>query len=121
MTNRFLATLLLTLPSMVAMVPAVAHSGRTIDVTLTRSGMVPEQIAMQVGERVRLQMTSADGKHVCRANGGLRFDAQIPAGGATVMVDVTPTETGMFEIDCNDDGDLARTSAKGRFVVNSKR
>ena len=119
MTNRFLATLLLTLPSMVAMVPAVAHSGRTIEVTLTRSGMVPGHIAMQVGERVRLQMTSADGSHACRAD-GLRFDAQIPAGGATVTVDVTPSETGIFQIDCNDDGDLAR-SAKGRFVVNSKR
>ena len=120
MKNRFFATLLLTLPSMVAMVPAVAHSGRTIDVTLARSGMMPEQIAMHVGERVRLQMTSADGSYMCHAS-GVRFDARLPAGGATVTVDVTPTATGMFQIDCSDDGDLARISAKGRFVVNSER
>ena len=120
MKNRFLATLLLTLPSMVAMVPAVAHSGRTIDVTLTRAGMVPEQIAMHVGERVRLQMTSADGNHTCHAS-GLGVDAHIPAGGAAVAIDATPTESGVFQIDCIDDGDVARTSTKGRFVVNSER
>ena len=117
MKNRFLATLLLTLPSMVAMMPAVTHSGRTIDVTLSQSAMAPERIALQVGERVRLQITSADGSYACRVS-GLRFDARIPAGGATVTVDVTPTQAGNFQIDCIDDGDLARASTKGRFVVN---
>jgi len=120
MRNRLLATLLLTLPSMVAMMPAVAHSGRTIDVTLSRSAMAPEQIALQVGERVRLRMSSIDGSHSCRVN-ELRFDARIPAGGATVTVDVTPTQAGNFQIDCIDDGDLARASTKGRFVVNPER
>jgi heme/copper-type cytochrome/quinol oxidase subunit 2 len=120
MKHRFLATMLLTLPSMVAMVPAVAHSGRTIDVTLTRSGMVPGQIVLHAGERVRLQMTSADGGHVCRAD-GFDFDAQVPASGAAVTVDVTPSQAGMFQIDCTDDGDFARMSTKGRVVVNSER
>jgi heme/copper-type cytochrome/quinol oxidase subunit 2 len=120
MRNRLLATLLLTLPSMVAMVPAVANSGRTIDVTLSRSAMMPGQIALHLGERVRLHITSADGRHACHV-GGLRVDAQGPAGGAFVTVDVTPTETGIFPIDCIDDGDLAHSRTKGRFVVNSER
>jgi len=119
MRNRLLATLLLTLPSMVAMVPAVAHSGRTIDVTLSRSAMVPEQIAVQVGERVRLQMTSVDGSQTCHVN-ELQVDARIPAGGARVTVDVVPTQTGIFYIDCIDDGGLAPAS-KGRFVVRAER
>jgi heme/copper-type cytochrome/quinol oxidase subunit 2 len=119
MRNRLLATLLLTLPSMVAMVPAVAHSGRTIDVTFSRSAMVPEQIAAKIGERVRLQITSADGAYACHAN-GLHVDARIPAGGAPVTVDVTPTQAGIFQIDCIDDGGVARAS-KGRFVVRPER
>jgi len=57
MKNRYSATLLLALPFVVAMVPAVAHSSRTIEVKLSRSAMVPSQIEMQVGERVRLQVT----------------------------------------------------------------
>jgi len=120
MRNRLLATLLLTLPSMVAMVPAVAHSERTIDVTLSRSAMAPEQIAMQVGERVRLQMTSADGGYACHVN-GLHFDARIPAGGDAVTVDVTPTQVGMFQIDCIDDGGHAPARARGRVIVGPER
>jgi len=79
--------------------------------------MVPEQIAVQVGEHVRLQLTAVDGGHACRVE-GLHIDARIPAAGAAVAVDVTPTQTGIFQIDCIDDGDAARTSAMGRFVVN---
>jgi heme/copper-type cytochrome/quinol oxidase subunit 2 len=119
MTNRLLATLLLTLPSMVAMVPAVAHSGRTIDVTLSQSAMVPGEIAMHIGERVRLRLTSADSGRACHAS-GLRVDVQIPAGGA-VAVDVTPAQSGIFQIDCLDDGDVAHSRTKGRVVVNSER
>ena len=120
MRNRLLATLLLTLPSMVAMVPAVAHSERTIDVTLSRSAMAPDQIALKVGERVRLKMTSADVSHACHVN-GLPFDARIPEGGAAVTVDVTPTRTGVFQIDCIDDGHLAPARARGRFIVGPER
>jgi heme/copper-type cytochrome/quinol oxidase subunit 2 len=120
MRNRLLASLLLTLPSMVAMVPAVAHSGRTIDVTLSRSAMVPDQITMNVGERVRLQLTSAESGQACHVD-GLQLDARIPAGGAGVTIEVTPTQSGIFHIDCIDDGTFVRPSTKGRFVVNPER
>ena len=111
MKNRYPATLLLALPFVVAMVPAVAHSGRSIDVTLSRSAMVPEQIDMQIGERVRLNMMSTDGAHAFQVK-GLRLYARIPAGGETVTVDFTPTEAGIFQIE---------GGTKGRFVVTSER
>jgi|SRR5262245_22330825 len=120
MTNRLLATLLLTLPSMVAMVPAVAHSGRTIDLTLSPSGFAPRRIILSAGERVRLQMTSTGGAYTCRAT-GIRFDALIPAGGAATTVDVAATQTGTFPIDCFDDGDAAHVRAAGAFVVDPER
>jgi heme/copper-type cytochrome/quinol oxidase subunit 2 len=99
MRNRYSALLLLALPFVVAMVPAVAHSDRTIDVTLSRSGLIPEQIALQAGEHVRLRLTSTDGAHACHVN-GVRVDAVIPAGGAAVTLDVTPTQAGTVQIDC---------------------
>jgi|SRR2546422_5634552 heme/copper-type cytochrome/quinol oxidase subunit 2 len=111
MKNRYSATLLLALPFVVAMVPAVAHSSRTIDVTMSRSAMVPEQIDMQVGERVRLNVMSTDGAHAFQVK-GLHLDARIPAGGGTVTVDFTPTEAGIFQIE---------GGARGRFVVTSER
>ena len=120
MRNRYPALLLLALPFAVALLPAVAHSGRTIDVKLSQSAMVPEQIVLQIGERVRLQVTSTDGTHACHVN-GLRLDARIPAGGAAVAVDIMPTQAGIFQIECTDDGDSARASTKGRFVVNPER
>jgi len=120
MRNRYFAMLLLALPFAVAIVPAVAHSRRAIDVKVSRSGMAPEQIAMQVGERVRLQVTSTDGAHACHV-GGLRLDARISAGGAAVAVDITPAQAGIFQIECTDDRGPARSSVSGRFVVNAER
>jgi len=132
MRNRYSALLLLALPFAVAMVPAVAHSDRIIDVTLSRSTMVPDEIAIHVGERVRLQMTSTDGARECRVS-GLDVDARVPAGGAPVAVDITPSQAGSFQIECIDDGGPLRafgasagqvpapSSTKGRVVVNPER
>jgi heme/copper-type cytochrome/quinol oxidase subunit 2 len=120
MKNRYSATLLLALPFVVAMVPAVAHSSRTIDVTMSRSAMVPEQIEMQIGERVRLNVTSTDGAHACHVN-GLRLDVRIPPSGAAIAVDITPAQPGVFQIRCIDEGDPDRASTKGQFVVKSER
>ena len=119
MRNRY-SLLLLALPFVVAMVPAVAHSDRAISVTLSRSAMVPDRIALQIGERVRLRMTSTDGGHTCRVD-GLRLDARIPADGAAVTFDITPAQAGIFQIECTDDRGPARSSVRGRFVVSAER
>jgi heme/copper-type cytochrome/quinol oxidase subunit 2 len=119
MRNRY-SLLLLALPFVVAMVPAVAHCDRIIDVTVSRSAIVPDQIAIRIGERVRLRMTSTDGAHACRVD-GLRIDAPIPADGAAVAVDITPAQAGIFQIECTDDRGPARSSVSGRFVVNAER
>ena len=121
MTNRFLATLLLTLPSMVAMVPAVAHSGRTIDVTLTRSGMVPEQIAMQVGERVRLQMTSADGKPRVSRQAASASTRRFPLAARPSRSTSRRPRPACLRSTVTTTATSRARARKGRFVVNSKR
>ena len=116
MRNRYSATLLLALPYVVAMVPAFANPGRTIEITVSRSVISPEQIEVQVGERVRLNVTSADGAHAFQVK-GLGLDARIPADGEAVTFDVTPTEPGKFEIEGVDDGGLGHGGMRARFVV----
>jgi len=116
MRNHCSATLLLALPFVVAMVPAVVTPARTIEITVSRSAVSPEQIDLRVGERVRLNVTSADGAHGFQVK-GLHLDARIPAGRETVRLDVRPTEPGMFEVESTDDGGAGQNGMKARFVV----
>jgi heme/copper-type cytochrome/quinol oxidase subunit 2 len=116
MRKRYSATLLLALPFAVAMVPALASPSRTIEITVSRSVISPEEIEMQVGERVRLNVTSADGAHVFQVK-GLRLDARIPAGGGTMTFDLMPTEPGKFEIEGVDDGRPGQSAIRARFIV----
>ena len=102
MRIRNSATLLLALPFVVAMVPAFASPRRAIDVTVSHSVISPAQIVVHVGERVRVNITSADGAHRFQVK-GLRLDGRILSGGA-VTFELQPTDPGMFEIECLDDG-----------------
>ena len=56
-------TLFLALPFLVALAPYAADSTRTIDVTLSRYAFSPERIEVLLGERVRLNVVSADRTH----------------------------------------------------------
>jgi len=105
MKNRYLAMLLLALPFIVAMVPAVAGSDRTIDIAMSPSGIVPDRIEMRIGEHVRLRITSTEGAQLFQANAfGLRV--RIPASPEAVTIDLVPSQIGIFQ-----------TAPKGHFVV----
>ena len=119
MGKLYLATLLLALPFVVAMSPALVNTGRTIEITVSRSAISPEQIDVQVGERVRLKLASADGAHAFQIK-GLQLAARIPAGGETVTFDVRPTEAGMFEIESADHDGPGHSAMRARFVVKGK-
>jgi cytochrome c oxidase subunit 2 len=93
-------TLLLALPLLVAVVPEVFDSTRTIDVTVSRYAFSPERIEVRVGERVRLNVVSVDGPHGFQVK-ALGLNAGIPGDGRTVTVELTPTEVGTFEINCS--------------------
>ena len=116
MRNRYSATLLLALPFVVAMAPALANTGRTVEITVSRSAISPEQIEVQAGVRVRMNVTSVDGALAFQVK-GLRLDARIPAGGKTVTFDLRPTEPGTFEIESAGDGSPGQSGKRARFVV----
>ncbi|HKB11318.1 MAG TPA: cupredoxin domain-containing protein [Vicinamibacterales bacterium] len=117
MSNRYSATLLLTLPFLVAMVPAFATPVRTIEIAVSHSGMSPGHIEVPAGERVRLNVTSTDGAHACRLE-GFRLNGGIPAGGGTVTFELLPRDPGVFEIECADD---RGRSVGARLVVAGNR
>jgi cytochrome c oxidase subunit 2 len=115
--KRFLPTLLLALPFIVALAPALADSPRTIDITLSRYAFSPEQVEVGLGERVRLNVTSVDGAHGFQVK-ELGVDVPIPAG-RTVMLDLIPTEAGTFEIQCSGYCGRGHKRMRARLVVTA--
>jgi FtsP/CotA-like multicopper oxidase with cupredoxin domain len=106
MLKPYLATLLLALPVAVAMVPVVAYSTRTIEISLSNGDFPPMQIEGRRGERVRLILTSTDDAHAVHVE-ELGVRARVPAGGQMV-IDVMPSEAATFEIECADCGSATR-------------
>ena len=119
MRNRYLATLLLALPFMVAMVPAFADSTRTIDVALSHDAFSPERIEARRGEKIRLNVTSTDGAQGFQIK-ELGLDARIPAGARAVTLDFTPTEAGTFEITCGKYCGSGHGHINARLVVRAE-
>jgi len=116
MAKRYLARLVLALPFLVAMAPAMADAPRTIDVAVSRYAFTPEKIEMRVGERVRLNVRSMDRGHGFQVK-ELGLDAQVPSRGM-VTVDVMPTEAGTFEVACSDYCGPGHMRMRARIVVS---
>jgi cytochrome c oxidase subunit II len=117
--KRYLAQLLLFLP-FAAMAPAMADSPRTIEVTVARYEFSPRVIEVGVGERVRLNITSTDGDHGFRVQ-PFGVDAQIPADGRAVSVDLTPTQAGVFDIQCSNYCGRGHKIMRAKLVVTAAR
>jgi cytochrome c oxidase subunit 2 len=98
--NRFGPTLLLALALIVVtQVPEAADSIRTVDVRLSRYAFAPEHIEVRLGERVRLNLVSLDRAHGFRVK-ELGLNTHVPAG-ASVTLELRPTQPGTFEITCS--------------------
>lgn len=115
--KRFLPTLLLALPFIVALAPALADSPRTIEVTLSRYAFSPDQIEVGLGEQVRLNVTSVDAEHGFQIK-ELGLNVPIPSG-RTVTLDLMPTEAGTFEIQCSGYCGRGHKRMRARLVVTT--
>ena len=96
--------------------PRGADAARTIDVTLSRYAFSPEHIHVRLGERVRLNVMSADRVHGFEVK-RLDLKARIPAGGGAVSVELTPKEAGTFEITCSEYCGAGHSRMKASLVV----
>lgn len=109
------SALLLVLSFLGAQAPA-ADPVRTIDVTLSRFAFSPDRIELRVGERVRLNIASADGVHGFQVK-DLDVNALIPAGGKTVTVELAPKKAGTFPIRCSEYCGSGHSRMKAWLVV----
>jgi cytochrome c oxidase subunit 2 len=113
-------TLFLAVPFLVALAPYAADSTRTIDVTLSRYAFSPERIEVLLGERVRLNVVSADRTHGFQIR-QLGLNVRIPAGGTTMNVELTPKEAGTFEITCSEYCGSGHHRMKAWLIVSPDR
>lgn len=113
-------TLFLAVPFLVALAPYAADSTRTINVTLSRYAFSPERIEVLLGERVRLNVVSADRTHGFQIR-QLGLNVRIPAGGTTMNVELTPKEAGTFEITCSEYCGSGHHRMKARLIVSPDR
>ena len=118
--TKFAATLLLALPFAVGLAPHAVDPTRTIDVTLSRYAFSPERIEVLLGERVRLNVISADRTHGFQIR-QLGLNARIPAGGTTMNVELTPKEAGTFEITCSEYCGSGHSRMKAWLIVRPDR
>jgi cytochrome c oxidase subunit II len=114
--KRYVPKLLVALPLVVALAPQAADSTRTIDITLSRYAFSPERIEVLLGERVRLNVVSADGTHGFQVK-ELGLNTRIPAGGRTMTIELTPKEAGTFAITCSEYCGIGHGRMKAWLIV----
>jgi len=107
--------LLLALPLAVAQAPD-SDSIRTIDVTLSRFTFSPERIELRLGERVRLNVVSADSAHGFQVK-ELGLNVRTPARGRPVTVELTPKAPGTFQINCSEYCGSGHSRMKALLIV----
>jgi cytochrome c oxidase subunit 2 len=97
-------------------VPRGAEAARTIDVTLSRYAFSPERSHVRVGERVRLNVVSADRVHGFEVK-RLDLKVRIPADRSAVAVELMANEAGTFEITCSEYCGAGHSRMKASLVV----
>ena len=99
--------------------PVTATAPRVIEVVAKRFTFEPARIEVADGERVRLQVTSADGVHGLQIK-TFRVNKLIPRGGKPVTIDFVATGPGTYEILCSEECGDGHESMTGTLVVVAK-
>jgi cytochrome c oxidase subunit II len=99
--------------------PATASAPREIEVTAKRFTFEPARIEVTEGERVRLNVKSADGVHGLQIK-KFRVNTLIPRGGEPVMIEFVASSRGTYEIICSEECGDGHESMTGTLVVVAK-
>jgi cytochrome c oxidase subunit 2 len=92
---------------------------RTIDIIARRFAFEPAQITATVGERIRLNITSADGVHGIEIK-KLDVKKEIPRGTRPVTIEFTASEAGRFPILCSEYCGKDHETMTGMLIVEAK-
>lgn len=99
--------------------PATATAPRVIEVVAKKFAFEPARIEVTDGERVRLQVKSADGVHGLSIK-KFRVNKMIPRGGEPVTIDFVASRPGTYEIRCSEECGDGHESMTGSLVVVAK-
>jgi cytochrome c oxidase subunit 2 len=99
--------------------PATASAPREIEVTAKRFTFEPARIEVTEGERVRLNVKSADGVHGLQIK-KFRVNTLIPRGGKPVTIEFVASSPGTYEIMCSEECGDGHESMTGTLVVVAK-
>jgi cytochrome c oxidase subunit 2 len=99
--------------------PVTASAPRVIEVTAKRFAFEPASIEVTEGERVRLNVKSADGVHGLQIK-KFRVNSLIPRGGEPVTIEFVATAPGTYEILCSEECGDGHESMSGTLVVAAK-
>jgi cytochrome c oxidase subunit II len=91
---------------------------QVVSVIAKRFAFEPAQITVQVGQPVRLVVSSADGVHGLEIK-KLKVKKDIPRGGEMVVIDFTPKTAGEFPIMCSEYCGDGHDDMRGTLVVEA--
>jgi len=114
-----MALLLATTVTSARQDPATATAPRVIEVVAKKFAFEPARLEVVDGERIRLQVTSADGVHGLQIK-KFGVNKVIPRDGTPVTIDFVASRPGTYEILCSEECGEGHESMSGSLVVVAK-
>jgi cytochrome c oxidase subunit 2 len=99
--------------------PTTASAPREIAVVAKRFAFEPASIEVTEGERIRLNVTSADGVHGLQVR-RLRINRLIPRGGQPVTIDFVASAPGTYEILCSEECGDGHDAMTATLVIKAR-
>jgi cytochrome c oxidase subunit II len=93
---------------------------RTIEVVARRFTFEPATIEVQVGEPIKLLVSSADGVHGVGIR-KLKVNTLVPRGGRQVAIEFVASEAGTYPIVCSEACGDGHEDMRGSLVVTASR
>ncbi len=100
--------------------PRSTAAVRTVEVIARRFAFEPATIEVEVGERVRLLVSSADGVHGVGIR-KFKVNSLVPRGGRQVTIEFVASEAGTFPIVCSEACGDGHADMRGSLVVTASR
>ena len=91
---------------------------RVIEITVRRFAFEPSEVEATIGEKLQLDVRSADGVHGLEIK-RLKVKQEIPRGGEPVTIDFTATTEGRFPILCSEYCGNGHDDMSGVLIVRS--
>jgi len=114
-----MALLLATTVTSARQDPATATAPRVIEVVAKKFAFEPARLEVVDGQRIRLQVTSADGVHGLQIK-KFGVNKVIPRDGTPVTIDFVASRPGTYEILCSEECGEGHESMSGSLVVVAK-